>query len=326
MKTKILWLCVNFIFPTIVFGTIWNPQPAYSQVFPERNTAHLYALPYQLNPALTGSNNLESNTIGRLALNYRFQPNDLNSTQIGYDQYVSALKGGLGLMATRDHSSVYGTSHSIISASYARVIPVTDKFYLRTGLQMSIGQKRLDLDKIQTSGPLPSDRVSYPNFAAGIVGYTKQFFVGFAVHNLFEPVQSFYGTEDGIIHRRYTLHGGWELPLSKKENAFVLAPNFIFMRQNNQADVNIGTYLSKGILVSGLWFRQSFGEFKTTDALMVLMGIQTERFRVGYSFDIAVSSTRRISNGAHEITIAYNLFQNKEEGGALARRVPYPAF
>src|SRR5690606_5135375 len=97
-------------------------------------------------PALTGSQNSGVNALGRVAVNHRFQPNELNSTQLGYDQYSSALKGGLGLMATRDYSSVNGMTHSTVSASYARVIPVTDKFYLRTGLQMSIGEKRLDLD------------------------------------------------------------------------------------------------------------------------------------------------------------------------------------
>ena len=326
MKTKILWLCVNFILPTIVFGTIWNPQPAYSQVFPERNTAQFYALPFNLNPALTGSQNSGINALGSVMVNNRFQYSEFNSTHIGYDQYFSALKGGLVLFATRDFST-NGITHSTVSASYARVIPVTDKFYLRTGLQVSYGQKRLDLDLIKDNNePLPSDRVSYPNFTAGIVGYTKQFFVGFAVHNILEPVHSFYGTEDGVINRRYTFHGGWELPLSKKENAFVLAPNFIFMRQNNQADVNIGTYLRKGILVSGAWFRQSFGEFQTSDALIVLLGIQKERYRVAYSFDQIVSRERSWPSVSHELTIAYNLFQNKKEVNSLAYNVPYPAF
>jgi type IX secretion system PorP/SprF family membrane protein len=326
MKLKLLYLLLFFI-PVSVFGSIYRQSTNYYNFnIPDRNAAHFYALPYQLNPALTGSQNTGVNALGRVVVNHRFQPNELNSTQLGYDQYCSALKGGLGLISTRDFST-YGITHSTVNASYARVIPVTDKFYLRTGLQMSIGEKRINHDVILFyNEPLPADRVTYPNIAAGIVGYTNQFFVGFAVHNILEPVQSFYGTEDGIIHRRYTLHGGWEMPLSKKENSFILTPNMILMSQYNQNSINLGAYLNKGILVTGMWLHQSYGEFQTSDALMVLMGIQTERFRVGYSFDIAVSSARRISNGAHEITIAYNLFQNKEEGSALARRVPYPAF
>jgi type IX secretion system PorP/SprF family membrane protein len=280
-----------------------------------------YAAPIYTNPAMAGNAFCRFEPAGRFSINYRNQWPNLDGTfrtmAASFDQHVDELNGGIGFLATYDRAGQGLLTTTTFSAIYAYVLPVTKKFYIRAGLQATYGQKSLDFDKLKwadqihptrgfiyrTNEPLPADRVSYPNFGSGVIGYTDKFYAGFAVHNITEPVQSFYGTEDGIIPRRYTFHSGAVIPLDKRRDAqSTFSPNVLFMQQQNFTQLNLGFYANKGPLVTGLWFRQTFGEFKTSDAIMVLVGFRKDRFKFGYSYDITVSSARRAVMGSHEVS------------------------
>ena len=56
-------------------------------------------------------------------------------------------------------------------------------------------------------------------------------------------------------------------------------------------------------LVAGVWHRGYFSE-DTRDALIVLLGIETETMRFGYSYDITISQLTPATGGTHEITLA----------------------
>jgi type IX secretion system PorP/SprF family membrane protein len=329
MKNKILYLCMITLFPLTVNGLLEPYPPYYFLIVSERNGAQNYALPYLLNPAFTGSHNSGCNTNGRISFNNRFQKRDrnqigdLNSTQIGYDHYVSAINSGFGVMVTHDNSTINGTTRSTVSAMYAHVLPIGRKFHLRTGINASIGETRYDTANLNKTGMrFPVKSVSYPNFTAGMVGYTKQFFVGLAVHNITEPVKAHYETMNPILHRTLILHGGWEIPLSKNENPLTLSPNMIITRNHYYyTNFQLGVYVNKGILVSGVWYNAS------SDAFTILLGIQKGRFRIGYSYGATLIPLGDLTYPkSHEFTISYNVFQNKQENNSLACRVPYPAF
>src|SRR5690606_16246549 len=112
-----------------------------------------------------------------------------------------------------------------------------------------------------TGENLPSQSVSYPNFAAGILGYTKNFFAGAAEHNLNEPNQSFFGNSDAgtTVPRRFTMHAGMVIPLEASrrgaEPDLAISPNILIMLQETFMQVNFGLYVNKGPLVAGRWFR-----------------------------------------------------------------------
>jgi hypothetical protein len=76
------------------------------------------------------------------------------------------------------------------------------------------------------------------------------------------------------------------------------------MVQDNFTQINLGIYINKGPLVTGLWFRQSVGDAGNSDALMALIGFRKDRFKFGYSYDITVSSARSAVPGSHEISAA----------------------
>ena len=120
---------------------------------------------------------------------------------------------------------------------------------------------------------------------------------------LIEPNQSFFGNPDAIVPRRYTAHSGLVIPLDGRKNPeSTISPNVLFMLQNKFTQMNIGFYYNKGPLVTGLWFRQTFGEYGNSDALMALVGFRKDRFKFGYSFDLTVSDARSAAPSSHEIS------------------------
>jgi len=282
-----------------------------------------YAAPIYTNPAMAGSAVCNNGMAGRFAINYRNQWPSLKGTyqtvNASWDQHFDAVGGGLGAMITRDVAGSGLLTTTAISGVYSYVIPVNRKFFIRTGLQATFVNKRLDFSKLQfadqinptqgfvyqTNEPLPQQSVAFPNFAAGVIGYSANFYAGFAMHNVIEPNQSFYGSQDGILPRRYTAHSGVKIPLEKRKNpdAFI-SPNILFMQQQNFTQINFGFYVNKGPLVSGLWFRQTAGEFGNSDAIIALLGFRKDRLKFGYSYDITVSSARPAAQGSHEVSLA----------------------
>jgi len=189
--------------------------------------------------------------------------------------------------------------------------------YMRFGLQGSVTNKSINFGRLKfadqinptqgfvlpTGEQTPSSSVTYPNFNAGWVMYTSKFYMGFAAHNVNQPNWSFYKNPDEILPMRLTVHAGGVIPMSRsrfEENNF--SPNVLFMKQRNFTQLNLGFYANKGPLVTGLWFRQTFGAFKNSDAIIMLVGFRKNRFKFGYSYDFTVSDGRSAIPSSHEIS------------------------
>ena len=280
-----------------------------------------YASPVYTNPAFAGTGNCG----GRIVLNYRNQwpslPGTFRTFVGSYDQHFDAIGGGVGLMAMQDVAGDGLLKTTAFSGIYSYQINVTRKFTMRAAIQATYQQRSVDFSRLRfadqivarrgfvepTNEVLPSQSVSYPNFAAGLIGYTKNFYAGIAVHNLNEPNQSFFGNSDAgtTVPRRFTLHSGMVIPLepSKRggEPDLAISPNILVMMQEKFLQVNFGFYVNKGPLVAGLWFRQTS---PNSDAMLVLLGFRHNNFKFGYSYDVTVSSARAAAPGSHEISAA----------------------
>lgn len=278
-----------------------------------------YAAPIYTNPAMAGTGSCDGG--GRVVMNYRNQwpslPGTFVTTAASYDQHFDRIGGGIGLMVMDDRAGEGLLRSTTVSGIYSFQLRVNRKFTMRFGLEGQYGQRSIDWQRLrfedqidptvgftkQTAENFENNTVGYANFAAGVLGYTERFYGGVAVHNLIEPNQSFFGSADAIVPRRYTAHGGVVIPLDgKKIPESTISPNVLFMMQNKFTQMNIGFYYNKGPLVTGLWFRQTFGEFGNSDALMALVGFRKDRFKFGYSYDLTVSDARAAAPGSHEIS------------------------
>jgi type IX secretion system PorP/SprF family membrane protein len=104
---------------------------------------------------------------------------------------------------------------------------------------------------------------------------------------------------------KFAGHAGAVIPLTgnsskytKSEDASI-SPNILFRQQDNFTQLNMGLYLQKGVLVGGVWYRNR-------DAFIVLLGIQTDYLKIGYSYDVTLSRLGMGSGGSHEVTLGIN--------------------
>jgi hypothetical protein len=119
--------------------------------------------------------------------------------------------------------------------------------------------------------------------------------------------------------------------LTETNKGFFISPNFLFDLQSNFKQFNFGTYFVDGVLGFGVWYRHTnflnpnSDQFKFQDALILMGGIENKKLRIGYSYDISLSTLVINSGGAHEISITFDLPQ-KESKSDKYRVIYCPVF
>tara|TARA_B100001758_G_C18389480_1_gene602003 strand:+ start:117 stop:1124 length:1008 start_codon:yes stop_codon:yes gene_type:complete len=297
----------------ILFTFILFNKKIYSQ---DAEFTQFYSNPIYLNPALTGTH-----MCPRVSMNYRNQWPGISGTFVtsafSYDQNVSSLHGGLGLMFVNDQAS-NSLVNTRISGIYSYQMKVSRKFSIRTGFEATYWQKSLDWNQLtfgdmidpirgfvyQTQDIPRGGTVGGLDLSAGIVGFSEQFYIGFAAHHLTEPDESMLSNNSSPLPRKYTGHIGAMIPLAGKaskyetEEAFI-SPNILYRRQGSFQQINMGIYLSKGPLVGGVWYRNQ-------DAFILLVGMQMGQVKFGYSYDVTVSKLSMATSGSHELSLQLN--------------------
>jgi len=275
-----------------------------------------YSNPVYLNPALAGSSGCP-----RIALNYRNQWPQLTGNYItyaaAYDTYAKNLSGGVGIMAMHDQQGQGTIQTSMIAGTYSYYLKVNRKFRIMFGGQAAYFQKYLDWSKltfgdmidprrgfIYQTGDVPRGNGSHGFFdvSAGMVGFTKNFYFGVAAHHLNRPDESMI-LGDSRLPIRVTGHMGANIKLGQRgrySSSTTLMPNVIYQHQNGFQQFNIGAYLKYEAFTIGAWYRNR-------DAFIVSLGITTEKFRIGYSYDLTVSQLGGVTGGSHEISMGINL-------------------
>ncbi len=278
-------------------------DPAFTQ---------FYANPLYLNPALAGTNKCP-----RVVMNYRNQWPALTGNFVtmsaSYDQYVPVISGGLGFYVMNDNAG-QGTLNSFnINAIYSYQLNITDDISMVAGFQATYFQRSLDWSQLTFGDQIDPRRgfiyntqdtprggtVDNVDFSSGLVVFSETFYGGVAVHHLFEPNESLIVAESPL-ERKYTVHAGATIPINKdvKGNSeTTISPNVLYQRQYDFEQINLGVYIKKGPLIGGLWYRFD-------DSFIVLAGVETERIKVGYSYDLTTSRLTTKTAGSHELSLA----------------------
>ena len=287
--------------------------------------SQFYANPLYLNPAFAGAA-----VCPRLIMNYRNQWPAISGAYVtynaGFDMRFESLHGGLGILATSDRAGEGVLTTNNISLLYSYHMPVTREFNINAGFQATYFQKTIDPTKliwgsqidprwgfVKEPPSLPTMSASGPDFQAGIIGYSDDFYVGFAAHHMLEPDEGLQNTS--ILPMKITLHSGGIIPLTKGKRRRrpedpILSPNFVFQQQGEFHQLNYGLYVNKMPMIAGLWYRHFF---EGSDAVVVLVGFEYDKFKFGYSYDMTVSKLGSASGGSHEFSFAlmFNCPQKK---------------
>jgi type IX secretion system PorP/SprF family membrane protein len=272
-----------------------------------------YANPLYLNPALAGNK-----ICTRVNVSYRMQWPGVYGTYstvgVSVDKLAYKVKGGIGLMVMNDRAAKGTLNTTGIGLIYAPVIPLNKKVSATFAIQAGYWQKSLNWSKLTFGDQIDPQRgfvietnevpglQSVGNFdlSSGFLLSARHVFAGFAVHHILQPNESFLGGVS-ILPRKYTFHAGANIPLNKSSryaDEASISPNILFKKQGDFTEMNLGLYAKKGNIVGGLWYRGN-------DSFIVLLGMEINSLRLGYSYDVTISKLTNATAGAHEVTLGY---------------------
>ncbi|HOI32889.1 MAG: PorP/SprF family type IX secretion system membrane protein [Bacteroidales bacterium] len=307
--------------------------------------SQFYANPMYLNPAFAGNTEC-----GRLNLNYRNQwpsvSNAYVTYSLAYDQSLAAINSGYGVMFMNDQQGDGAYNRTAINAFYSYQLRLTSGTNLSFGVRGAYYQEKLSWEKLifadqididngiihnNSNEPKPeNNQVSAVDFGAGLLfGYEDAFFAGVAADHLTQPQLGFYETESIPLDLKLTVHAGAVINLTQggfgnyDQDDLTVQPNLMFVNQGIFSQLNAGLYVNMYPFVFGGWFRHAF---ENIDAAMLLVGINYNNFRIGYSYDFTLSQIGANTGGAHEISLAWDFCILKSPKKRMIRTINAPGF
>jgi type IX secretion system PorP/SprF family membrane protein len=283
-----------------------------------------YANPLYLNPAMAGSANCP-----RISMNHRNQWPSLKSAfitnSISYDRNIESLHGGLGLQIFNDIQGEGALSNTQVNLIYSYQLQVSKKLTILSGIQASYQQRALDKTKLffgdqidpnygfvfptQENVALFADNISYTDISLGLMAFTKKYFFGMALHHITEPEDAFISTS--YLPKRLTIHTGANFAVGNARSMGLImddgpfiTPNLLYMSQNGAPQLNLGLSLTNQSFSGGLYFRNNF---TNSDAVLVVLGYESNGIRLGYSYDYTISELMGSSGGAHEVSLTIQM-------------------
>ncbi len=142
--------------------------------------------------------------------------------------------------------------------------------------------------------------VFIPDFNFGASFTTTKYYVGFSMTNLLRG--SLMMADTSSVNRNelghYFITAGIKIPVAAdwkiEPSAFIKSSDMFFTAI--QLDLTTRVYYKDDYWV-GLSYR-------TSDALIAMLGLRYERFYFGYAFDFAMTDIRTQTLGGHELTLA----------------------
>lgn len=331
--TLILFFCVSALF----YSSDVKAQDMHFTQF--------FSSPLYLNPAFAGAN-----VCSRVSTTYRNQWPGISKTYRSYlasfDHYIPRFNLGIGLLFGNDVAGTGDLKTTIINPIIAYEVKVNRSLSMRFAVQPGVGMKSLNFnalifgDQIARGGNVasletPTQSRTYFDIGAGALIYTKKYWIGSSVYHLTRPDVALMGNGDGILPIKYSVHGGAKYVFNPKERNLYeqrsISPAFNFRGQREFSQLDIGFYFTQYVFNIGLWYRgipvlKSYKPgYSNNDAIATIIGIRTERFNIGYSFDYTISRLSHLTQGAHEVTLSYQLckFKKRKKSRLV---VPCPKF
>jgi len=165
--------------------------------------------------------------------------------------------------------------------------------------QYFLDKSGMDVEEEDDEAFLGTEEMIVPDGSFGTYLYGKTYYVGLAVPQL---IQRNIKLKSDILEqkrvRHYFLHGGYIYQINRE---FIIEPSMLVKLIEIglfQADINaLLTY--QNMVSLGVSYR-------TSDAIIVMLGYQYDKFRIGYSMDLTLSDIRAYSSGSHEVFISYS--------------------
>ncbi|MBN1116460.1 MAG: PorP/SprF family type IX secretion system membrane protein [Bacteroidales bacterium] len=300
--------------------------------------SQIQSTPLVLNPANTGSS--LSNV--RFTNDYRSQWQRIdypyNTLMLAIDGSFTLLnrQSGIGAMMVHDQSSgnylnvdkfFVSLSHSVYYRNHRLILGVQPGFVAKkySNENLVFGNQ---FDPTSEDYSLPfsetglNEDFRYIDLNAGVLWQSRiknlKTSAGFSINHLTRPVESFYNENDADpLPLKYTLHGGVFIPLNSR---FALNPQGLISYTGGGREFNAGTLLDYYPQTDVSPIQKVFAlsafrinPVKNFDAFIVGAGASVAGFDVCVSYDLNISSLRKVSNfqGGYEISVVYKAGNSK---------------
>ncbi|HXB12903.1 MAG TPA: PorP/SprF family type IX secretion system membrane protein, partial [Bacteroidia bacterium] len=222
-----------------------------------------------------------------------------------YDRNIIDSTYGVGLLANRDVAGQATLTTDNVSLIFSKQFRI-HSFTLSVGIQGTYHEKSVDWSKLTMGDEIDATRgfiyptsetadrnsIGVADFSAGLLGYGKNYFVGFAMDHIAQPDESFV-TGNSPLPIKYIINAGAVIPIG----SFTLSPTILYQKQEDFYQELVELYLSKWHFTAAIGYR-------INDALIFTLGYQNTWLRIGYSYDYTTSMLTNAAGGCHEVSLA----------------------
>lgn len=306
-----------------------------------------YASPYNLNPALTGVFNGQWRATmnyrdqwNSILPKVPFRTYSVSGEYryaLASDDYVAF---GIGALHDEVGTARYQQNKAHLSFAFLKQLSGgrnRNEHYLSAGAQAGFGQNSIDWGRLwfsrqyDSAAEMPDLNAGngesfgnggntplFADFNAGLLWYVVTendgyFYVGGAGHHLNQPEVSLMGTNNFKLYRRWSGQAGGQLPVTEN---FSLLPAVQVMSQGPSFETDLGMNvrysnndLNELALRAGAWARvvNKLDKGVQADAVTIVAMLELNRWMLGISYDLTVSSLTRANNsrGAFELSMTY---------------------
>lgn len=194
------------------------------------------------------------------------------------------------------------------NGSYAIHIPLSTGINISAGLGLGMTNFRFLQDRVDLLNDNDatyalflgnSQKKNYFDLNMGIWLYSNEFFVGYSNAQIMRNEVSFGDPTESKLNVHHYISGGYKIQVSPE---FAVTPNFLIKYMNPApVAIDFNTKLEyMDFIFGGLSYRHK-------DALVGLIGVMFNNFKLGYSYDYTISDLRKHNSGGHEIIFGYRL-------------------
>jgi len=295
--------------------------------------SQFYANPLYLSPSLAGATDG-----GRLIVNYRNQWPEVSKAfstySISFDNFFPSFNSGIGFYLIQDRAGTAGLTTTNAAFQYSYNIMLAEQWQIVPAVQFAYGNKSVDFSKAifpdqipgvgggsGAYGRLSNEQVHYIDMAASAFVYSPKYWMGVTVDHLAQPNYTFLN-EEAKAEYKYVLFGGMNIWAERRRRTHThraFSASFRYQRQGQFDQLDLGVYWHNSPLEVGVWYRGLPGLNKVQksaainqDAIIALLAYDLGSVRIGYSYDITISSLGWSTAGAHELSLIFEFNQRKK--------------
>ncbi|MBN2484707.1 MAG: PorP/SprF family type IX secretion system membrane protein [Bacteroidales bacterium] len=309
--------------------------------------SRFYSNPLYLAPSFAGSTGKN-----RLSASYR---NQWPEIEVGYktysfafDHYFERVRSGVGVLFLNDVAGSGNLSTTNFGILYNYDFRISNTVHVRPGMHLLYTQRSIDFnrllwrDQMSVAGNAPGsgevvpfERVGDIDFSSSLLAYGDMFWIGFSADHLLRPNQSLYYFEYSDLNLarvpvKVQFFGGTRHIVKQsllRPTPTVLQWAFLYKKQEDFQQLDLGFYYHYSPVVLGIWYRgvPVVKSNKLNDAIILLAGLKTNQYNIGYSYDFTVSRLITSTGGSHEISVSYT-FGKPSKKKKPKKMVPCPEF